>query len=54
MNTDQWQQLLERIESGETTVDDAAMVRDLLDKVADLEQMLSECMGSEYGKEIEK
>ena len=42
-----WQELLERIECGETTIDDAALVRDLLDKVADLEQMLSECMGTD-------
>jgi anti-sigma28 factor (negative regulator of flagellin synthesis) len=47
MEENRWEKLLERIECGETTVDDAALVRDLLDKVADLEQMLSECMGAD-------
>ena len=39
MNPDsnEWELLLERIVSGMTTSDDAAMVRDLLDQVAELE-----------------
>lgn len=39
----EWKGLLERVEQGLTTVDDAALIRDLLDKVAQLEQHFVQC-----------
>jgi hypothetical protein len=40
---DDYAELLERVEQGLTTVADADLIRDLLDKVAQLEQHFAEC-----------
>ncbi len=39
----EWEELLERVEQGLTTTADADLIRDLLDKVAELEQHFMQC-----------